>query len=91
MERAEARKDTASQPPAVATLDGVARRMNFDLRAQSMIWYVVRCCEGAETHVGDVPLELGAEPVGEAGEEAAATCEDDVPEQHLTEVGVACS
>ena len=45
----------------------------------------------ASTHMRDVPLQLGAETVGEAREQASTTGEDDVPEEDLTDVRVACA
>ena len=44
---------------------------------------------GNRTYVRDIALELRVEAVREPGEQRAATCKDDVAEEHLAEVGVA--
>lgn len=54
VERAETRKDTASQPTSVATFDGVAWRVYFDLQAQSDASYDAAGL--IATHVVDVSL-----------------------------------
>jgi hypothetical protein len=88
VERSETREDAAAQPASVSPLDGVPRRMYLDLRKMNRENLTM---SDDVAHVTEIPGELAREAVAEAREETPAACEDDVAQEHLAQLGVACA